>query len=145
MGSGSRSAGCASPWRRRRGSAGRCRAGSGSIANGRPCNCCRTRGVAVPRPIARTEDAILMSYVGDEDDPAPQLCSSRLDRAEAENLFAQLRREIELMLLHNVVHGDSFAVHRTSLEWTSYGNRSPAGGRPAEESACADAARARRS
>ena len=63
-------------------------------------------GAAVPRPIARTEDAILMSYVGDEDEPAPQLRSCRLDRAEAEALLAQLKREIELMLLHNVVHGD---------------------------------------
>lgn len=63
-------------------------------------------GAAVPRPIARTEEAILMSYVGDEDEPTAQLRSCRLDRAEAEDLFGQLRREIELMLLHNVVHGD---------------------------------------
>ena len=32
-------------------------------------------GADVPRPIYRTEEAILMTYIGDEDDAAPQLRS----------------------------------------------------------------------
>lgn len=63
-------------------------------------------GVPVPRPIAATEDAILMSYIGDEDQAAPQLRSFRPARDEAEDLFRQVMRAIELMLYRNVIHGD---------------------------------------
>lgn len=64
-------------------------------------------GLPVPRPVERTEDAILMTYVGDIDEAAPQLRSYRpSDASEAEDLFAQVLRAIELMLYRNVVHGD---------------------------------------
>jgi RIO kinase 1 len=63
-------------------------------------------GADVPRPIARTDRAILMSYVGDEDDAAPQLRSYRLERSEADDLFRQVLRNIELFLYRNVIHGD---------------------------------------
>jgi RIO kinase 1 len=63
--------------------------------------------VSVPQPIERTEDAILMTYVGDEELAAPQLRSYRPDdTAEAQDLFDQLLRAIERMLYLNVVHGD---------------------------------------
>lgn len=68
-------------------------------------------GVPVPRPIERTDDAILMTYIGDEDDAAPQLRSYSPDPDEAEDLFAQLVKAIELMLFHNVVHGDLSAYN----------------------------------
>jgi hypothetical protein len=63
-------------------------------------------GVAVPSPIARTDDAILMSYVGDEDVAAPQLHRYRPTGAEAHELFDQLVRAVERMLYVNVIHGD---------------------------------------
>lgn len=63
-------------------------------------------GVAVPRPIFRTEQAILMSYVGDEDEAAPQLRSYRPDVEEAHELFRQVVRAVEQMLTANVIHGD---------------------------------------
>jgi RIO kinase 1 len=64
-------------------------------------------GVPVPRPIERTDDAILMSYVGDEDAAAPQLRSYRPgDPEEAQDLLDQVLRAIERMLYLNVVHGD---------------------------------------
>ena len=64
-------------------------------------------GVSVPAPIERTEDAILMTYVGDEELAAPQLRNYRPDdTAEAQDLFDQLLRAIERMLYLNVVHGD---------------------------------------
>ena len=63
--------------------------------------------VAVPRPIERTEDAILMSYVGDLDVAAPQLRSYRPDGPqEARELVDQIVRTVELMLFHDVVHAD---------------------------------------
>jgi RIO kinase 1 len=63
-------------------------------------------GAPVPRPIAATDDAILMTYIGDDDSAAPQLRSIRPDRVEAEELFGQLMRAVEMMLFRNVIHGD---------------------------------------
>jgi Serine/threonine protein kinase involved in cell cycle control len=69
-------------------------------------------GAPVPRPIERTGDAILMTYIGDEDTVAPQLRSYRPDdRSEAEDMFAQMLKAIELMLFLNVVHGDLSAYN----------------------------------
>ena len=61
-------------------------------------------GAPVPRPIEWTDRAILMSYVGDEDRPAPQLHRAGAD--DAEDLLEQCLRAIELMLYRDVIHGD---------------------------------------
>jgi RIO kinase 1 len=64
-------------------------------------------GARVPRPIESTGDSILMSYVGDDADAAPQLRFYRVDDAdEAEALVDQVLRAIERMLFLNVVHAD---------------------------------------
>jgi RIO kinase 1 len=63
-------------------------------------------GVAVPEPIARTDDAILMTYVGDEETSAPQLHRYRPEPAEAAGLFDELVRAVERMLYVNVIHAD---------------------------------------
>jgi RIO kinase 1 len=63
-------------------------------------------GADVPRPIMRTDRAILMTYVGDDDDAAPQLRRYRCDRREAEELLRQVLRNVELFLYRNVIHGD---------------------------------------
>jgi RIO kinase 1 len=68
-------------------------------------------GLPVPRPISSTDDAILMSYVGDLDLAAPQLRSVRPDPAEARDLFEQVLRVIERMLYVNVIHGDLSAYN----------------------------------
>ena len=68
-------------------------------------------GLPVPRPIASTGDAILMSYVGDIDLAAPQLRSIRPDAVEARDLFDQVLRAIERMLYVNVIHGDLSAYN----------------------------------
>ncbi len=68
-------------------------------------------GAPVPRPIALGPDAILMTFVGDEDLAAPQLRSHRPDPAEARDLFRQIVRTIELMLYRDVVHGDLSAYN----------------------------------
>jgi RIO kinase 1 len=63
-------------------------------------------GADVPRAIARSDRAILMTYIGDEDVAAPQLRSYRADRDEAEGLLGQVVRNVELLLYRNVIHGD---------------------------------------
>jgi RIO kinase 1 len=63
--------------------------------------------VPVPRAIERTEDAILMTYIGDAEFAAPQLRSYVPDDVEeAQDLLDQLVHAVELMLFSNVVHGD---------------------------------------
>jgi RIO kinase 1 len=68
-------------------------------------------GAPVPRPVASTGDAILMSFVGDEERAAPQLRSCKLDADEAQDLFEQVLRAVERMLYGNVIHGDLSAYN----------------------------------
>jgi RIO kinase 1 len=68
-------------------------------------------GAAVPQPIAAGENAILMGYQGDAQRPAPTLSEVSLDRAEAECLFNEVLRNIELMLQQGFVHGDLSAYN----------------------------------
>jgi RIO kinase 1 len=64
-------------------------------------------GAPVPRPIEATEQAILMSYIGDEEVAAPQLHRSDVrEPDEVEGLLGQCLRAIELMLFRDVIHGD---------------------------------------
>lgn len=63
-------------------------------------------GVAVPRPFASSENAILMEYLGEEGAPARALHSINLDRQEAQRLFGLLIENIEMMLANGRVHGD---------------------------------------
>jgi RIO kinase 1 len=68
-------------------------------------------GAAVPRPVAVGENAILMSYYGDERRAAPALNEIRLAGDEAERLFREVLRNIELMLRHGLIHGDLSAYN----------------------------------
>jgi RIO kinase 1 len=77
-------------------------------------------GGAVPRPIAPSPNAILMSYHGDERMAAPTLNTVRLERDEAEALFREVLRNIDLMLRHDLVHGDLSAYN--ILYWASEGS-----------------------
>jgi RIO kinase 1 len=64
-------------------------------------------GAPVPRPIEATDRAILMSYIGDEHDAAPQLHRYRpRNQAEAEELLERCLNAVERMLFHDVIHGD---------------------------------------
>ncbi len=64
-------------------------------------------GAPVPRPLERTGDAILMTYIGDEEMAAPQLRSYRpTDADETRALLDQVLDAIQRMLFLNVVHGD---------------------------------------
>lgn len=63
-------------------------------------------GTAVPRPVTKSTDVILMAFIGDEDGPAPALKDVRLDLAEARRHFEQLLADIETWLARDRIHGD---------------------------------------
>ncbi len=68
-------------------------------------------GAAVPKPYAVAENAILMGYVGDDEMAAPTLSTVKLERGEAHELFKETMRNIKLMLLHGMIHGDLSAYN----------------------------------
>jgi RIO kinase 1 len=68
-------------------------------------------GAAVPQPLAAAENAILMSYYGDERRAAPTLNEVRLAPHVAAPLFQEVLRNIDLLLQHNLVHGDLSAYN----------------------------------
>ena len=68
-------------------------------------------GGAVPRPIAAGENAILMGYYGDALMAAPTLNEIDLEPEEAEPLFREVVRNIELMVDHDIIHGDLSAYN----------------------------------
>lgn len=63
-------------------------------------------GADIPKPVAQSENAILMEYLGGADYPAPALVNVTLDREEARPLFERLMANVELMLANDVIHGD---------------------------------------
>jgi len=65
-----------------------------------------TAGAEVPRPVACSDTAILMEYVGDEDEAAPQLKDVRLSEREAAHVFERLLQNVEVFLSRNLVHAD---------------------------------------
>jgi len=68
-------------------------------------------GAAVPQPIAVSDNAILMSYLGDARAAAPTLNEVNLTPEEAKPLFEKVLRHMELMLQHNLIHGDLSAFN----------------------------------
>ena len=69
------------------------------------------RGGAVPQPILAAENALLMGYQGDEDVAAPTLQEIGLERGEAEKLFDEVMRNVELLLTLGWIHGDLSAYN----------------------------------
>ena len=68
-------------------------------------------GADVPRPVSHDNNTILMEYLGDAETPAPALHEVRLERDEAEPLFARLMDNVALMLRHGIIHGDLSAYN----------------------------------
>ncbi|HEX4205459.1 MAG TPA: RIO1 family regulatory kinase/ATPase [Ktedonobacteraceae bacterium] len=63
-------------------------------------------GCDVPRPYGHLGNAVLMEYLGDGEEGAPLLSEVQLQREEAQPLFEQILRNIELALAHHRIHGD---------------------------------------
>ncbi len=68
-------------------------------------------GASVPHPIAASDNAILMSYHGDERMAAPTLNTVDLEPEEAGELFQEVLRNVDLMLQHDLIHGDLSAYN----------------------------------
>jgi RIO kinase 1 len=68
-------------------------------------------GAATPRPIASGANALLMEYIGDRRQPAPALHAVTLGTAEARTLYAEVMRNVELMLAQGIIHGDLSAYN----------------------------------
>jgi RIO kinase 1 len=68
-------------------------------------------GAAVPRALAVGDNVILMGYVGDEQIAAPTLNTIRLEPDEANALFQDVLHNVELMLRHDLIHGDLSAYN----------------------------------
>lgn len=68
-------------------------------------------GAAVPRPFAVNDNALLMSYYGDAKTAAPTMNGVRLEADEAQQLFEEVLRNIELMLSQGLIHGDLSAYN----------------------------------
>jgi RIO kinase 1 len=66
----------------------------------------RNAGADVPAVYAAAGDVILMQYLGNEEEAAPQLNQVRLAQGEAEPLFQRLLNNVELLLACDRVHGD---------------------------------------
>jgi RIO kinase 1 len=71
----------------------------------------RQSGVTVPEPIASGENAILMTYYGDGNLPAPTLIEVKPADDEAQRLYQHILADIEQMLRQGVVHGDLSAYN----------------------------------
>jgi RIO kinase 1 len=76
-------------------------------------------GGAVPRPISSSENAILMSYHGDDGLAAPTLNTVHLEAEEAHRLFREVLRNVDLMLQNDLIHGDLSAYN--ILYWAPQG------------------------
>jgi RIO kinase 1 len=69
------------------------------------------KGARVPKPYASAENALLMEYVGDGEQPAPTLIEVKLEPDEAKPLFDEVMRNIEVMLANDLIHGDLSAYN----------------------------------
>jgi RIO kinase 1 len=76
-------------------------------------------GGAVPRPISSSDNAILMSYHGDDGLAAPTLNTVHLEAEEARRLFREVLRNVDLMLQNDLIHGDLSAYN--ILYWAPQG------------------------
>ncbi len=63
-------------------------------------------GVRVPHPVACTEQAVLMQYLGDEQEAAPRLLAEALAFPAASRFRAELLDAVERLLRSGLIHGD---------------------------------------
>jgi RIO kinase 1 len=68
-------------------------------------------GVSVPYPVERTDDGLLMEYIGDESQAAPKLAQARLSAAELRSAWAQLAEDLRALTAAGLVHADLSAYN----------------------------------
>jgi len=68
-------------------------------------------GADVPEPLAASEDAVLMEFIGDGEGAAPQLRRVELGPEQAQAVLERLLRNVEIFLDLHLVHGDLSAYN----------------------------------
>lgn len=68
-------------------------------------------GASVPNPLAASDDAILMEYLGDAAGAAPKLRHVELEPEQAKDALQRLLQDVELLLDCHLVHGDLSAYN----------------------------------
>lgn len=68
-------------------------------------------GAIVPEVYAHTDNAILMQYIGDEDEAAPRLADIVLDKAIRPAVLRAIEESMQLFLAHGIVHADLSAYN----------------------------------
>ena len=63
-------------------------------------------GASVPYPVSRTDDGVLMEFVGERDQAAPRLVNAQLSAADVRSARDQMIHTLRAMSSVAVVHGD---------------------------------------
>jgi len=63
-------------------------------------------GASVPYPVDRTDDGVLMEYIGSATQAAPRLVDARLDRNAVAGAWSQLLDSLRRMARGGIVHAD---------------------------------------
>jgi len=63
-------------------------------------------GANVPIPILKHGSTILMTYIGEPEEPAPKLCEISLDSYEALEALKQIVENLRIFIKADLIHGD---------------------------------------
>ncbi|MBA2265463.1 MAG: serine/threonine protein kinase [Chloroflexi bacterium] len=72
-------------------------------------------GASVPYPVERTEDGVVMEFIGDADSAAPRLAQAQLSATELASAWEQLIENLRRLTAAGVVHADLSAYN--ALWW----------------------------
>jgi RIO kinase 1 len=73
-------------------------------------------GASVPYPVERTDDGLLMEFIGDETMAAPKLAQARLSATELVSAWDQLLDSLRALTAAGLVHADLSAYNLLSWE-----------------------------
>jgi RIO kinase 1 len=68
-------------------------------------------GASVPYPVEKTEDGLLMEFIGDDTQAAPKLAQARLSAAELASAWEQVVDNVRAMTAAGLVHADLSAYN----------------------------------
>ena len=68
-------------------------------------------GASVPYPVERSEDGVVMEFIGDADAAAPRLAQAHLSRSEVASAWEQLQESLRALTAAGVVHADLSAYN----------------------------------
>lgn len=70
-----------------------------------------TAGAAIPKPILQVQDAVIMEFVGNEEECARRLIDIDPNKKMAEIIFQNILENIKLFWKNGIVHGDLSAYN----------------------------------